>query len=229
MQLSVYPNGVLNSGTGACYEFDPSTLKWNVNVCHDYVQANCEYYAPDNETLCIDGQSTRLHTLYTISDDGKETNCGPLRGATQSGRWSHFIRDTDTGDLYDISYNVIAAITPDGCFTTSETDAVLPTSDALGFPVDFPFIGAASGHDGYLYMWQGDEKIIRYNTTTRRFDVIWNEAYKDTGPFTSEEAGLNKILGKWVYFPAEGVFAGIADGDPAHTRAGWWLWKPGPN
>ena len=227
---TIYPTCCKTSGYGKSWRFNPDTRTWTSHDGHDYHYASCVYIIELTEMLCLDGVGTNTQRLYFIDNDGTETDCGgKLIGGTQSGMIGNVFRDDTSGKYYDLRKNGIHEITPSGCSSSSKLLSAPDDDLKLKFSKYLEQSGAARGGDTKIYMWAGTEKILTFDTVTKQWDMIWNEASLGNAPNTpTEKDGLYRVFDKWRYFPNEGVFAGIADGDP-NNGGGWWLWKPGSN
>jgi len=230
LSIGIYPTCCKTSGYAKSWRFDPNTRTWTSHDGHDYFYASCVYVTESKEMLCLDGIHARKHPLYFIDNDGTETDCGGnLIGGTQAGRIANVFRDDRSGRYYDLRKNGIHEIAPAGCASSSRLLSAPDDDLKSKFTKFLEQSGAARGGDTKIYMWAGTEKILTFDTVTKKWDMIWNKASRGNAPNTpTERDGLYRVFDKWRYFPNEGVFAGIADGDP-DNGGGWWLWKPGPN
>jgi hypothetical protein len=197
-------------GIGKYWLFDVAARQWIAREGHEYRRGSLEG-TPDGGAIGLDGYNISMYHTILYDDQGNETYCDNVLYAETGTRALMLFSDPDTGMIYAAARHGVFRVNLAGCNTT-----LTPLTGAPTGPDTFYHVGAAVA-DGVAYFWWGTRTVVEFDIST--YGYTYNTPSSGPNAVLGKD-GLDRILGKWTYWPPAGVFIGI------HDHTGVLAYKP---
>ena len=209
----------------AVWELDVETGVWTQHdATLNAIRGSSTFLPGSEQIITFHNESSHDVFAFTYDADGTETVLGKVRHPDGSALRlaTDAFTNPETGESYVVTPGEgISRIEIQGDSVVAERVLKFPSVEELGTSFGFAQAGYAfRPEDGKFYIWNGGEKIVRWDPDSGDVELLWNEEAGVAPPATAAANG--RTFQKWTYLEEQDAFTGVVDGEV-------FVWRPGDN